>query len=359
MATHFRKLTITDIRQETNDCISIAFEIPAPLQNEFGFKQGQNITLRLLIDKEELRRSYSICSSPLENELRVAIKKMPQGKFSSFAHEFLKKGDAIEVMAPTGKFYTEIDPLHAKNYLAFAAGSGITPILSIIKTVLSKEPHSEFTLVYGNRNRSSIIFREQLEDLKNRYLERFTIHHILSREHTDAPINHGRIDADKCRQLGTIIDMKAADEIFLCGPEQMIFSVKDWLMQEGIDSKKIHFELFNTPGQSATTLAPAGSSGADSGATSQVTIRLDGVSFGYELPYEGSSVLDSALQQGADLPYACKGGVCATCRARLVSGQVHMDSNYALEPEELAAGFILTCQAHPRSEKIVVDFDAK
>ena len=245
-----------------------------------------------------------------------------------------------------------------KNYLAFAAGSGITPVISIIKSVLTSEPNSSFTLVYGNKNRSSIIFREQLEALKNKFMSRFTVHHILSREKTDAPVNHGRIDAEKCDQLSKgLIDFGRMDSIFLCGPEQMIFNVRDWLSSHNIPAIKIHFELFTVPGQK-TASAKTISEGASEN-KSRVTIKLDGTSFEFKLPYEGRSILDGALDQGADLPFACKGGVCATCKAKLISGEVEMLSNYALEEEELKAGFILTCQSHPRANNVIIDFDAK
>jgi ring-1,2-phenylacetyl-CoA epoxidase subunit PaaE len=272
------------------------------------------------------------------------------------------------VLAPVGKFYTALEPGQQKKYLAFAAGSGITPLLSIIKTTLATEAHSEFTLVYGNRHRHSIIFREQLEALKDRYMDRFALHHILSREKMDAPFSRGRIGPGKCREMsGKLVSLPQIDEIFLCGPEEMIFTVKDWLEKQGVDPKKIHFELFGTPGPIAGSVGkpaekdpPAAFEDKDSaGKVSRVMIRLDGNIVEFDLPYEGPPILDAALLEGADLPYACKGGVCCTCRARLTEGKVYMESNYALEADELAAGFILTCQSHPRTEKVVVDFDNK
>jgi ring-1,2-phenylacetyl-CoA epoxidase subunit PaaE len=364
MASHFRKLVIEDIRRETADCVSISFRIPPSLQEEFRFRQGQNITLRALLDGEEIRRSYSICSSPLDNELRVAVKRVTNGRFSAYANDRLHKGDTIDVLAPVGKFYTALEPGQQKKYLAFAAGSGITPLLSIIKTTLATEARSEFTLVYGNRHRHSIIFREQLEALKDRYMDRFAVHHILSREKMDSPLSRGRIDTGKCRELsGKLISLSQMDEIFLCGPEEMIFSVKDWLFEQGVDPKKIHFELFGTP-VSGAKMAEKGSGAffgnKDSGKkVSRVMVRLDGNIVEFDLPYEGAAILDAALLEGADLPYACKGGVCCTCRARLTEGEVEMESNYALEADELAAGFILTCQSHPRTDRVVVDFDKK
>jgi ring-1,2-phenylacetyl-CoA epoxidase subunit PaaE len=362
MASHFRKLRVSDIRRETNDCVSVAFDVPDQLREEFRFIQGQNITVRTRIGEEEIRRSYSICSSPFEDELRIAVKKVPGGLFSTHANDQLHVGDELDVLPPTGKFYTVLDPSQSKHYLAFAAGSGITPILSLIKTVLATEPGSHFTLVYGNRNRPSIIFREELEALKNRYIHRLALHHILSREKMDISLYQGRIDAVKCGELcNKLVDVKKMDEIFLCGPSEMIFTVKSWLEEQGINPHKIHFELFNTQEgrQEARKAEQAAEKASLAGKVSRVTVRLDGSSFEFDLPFEGDPILDAALYQGADLPFACKGGVCCTCRARLLEGKVEMDVNYALEEDELAAGYILTCQSHPRTEKVVVDFDAK
>jgi ring-1,2-phenylacetyl-CoA epoxidase subunit PaaE len=359
MSIHFHSLAVSEIKKETPDCVSIAFAVPETLKETFRFIQGQYVTLRTTINGEEIRRSYSICSSPLDNELRVAVKKTEQGIFSTFANEHLRKGDVLDVMEPIGKFYTPLDPEQSKNYVGFAAGSGITPLLSIIKTTLRTEPKSAFTLVYGNRNRHSIIFKEELEGLKNRYMERFRIIHILSREKTDAAVNFGRIDADKCSVLcEKNLDINTTDAFFLCGPENMIFSVKDQLEKLGVDRKKIHFELFTTPG-TAKTFTAKNTDNNKPEVKSRITIKLDGSSFDFDLGFEGAPILDAALKQGADLPYACKGGVCCTCRAKLVEGEVDMEVNYGLEPEEIEQGFILTCQSHPRTEKVVVDFDIK
>jgi ring-1,2-phenylacetyl-CoA epoxidase subunit PaaE len=363
MATHFRTLKIEDVRRETAECVSVAFAIPPEFREEFRYYQGQNITVRMRMGGEEIRRSYSICSSPLEGELRIAIKKVEGGLFSTWANEQLAAGQELEVLPPSGRFYTELRPGNRKRYLAFAAGSGITPVISLIKTALAAEPESSFTLVYGNRHRLSIIFREELEALKNRYMDRFVLHHILSREEMDIPLYQGRIDAVKCGELcSRLIDLQAADEVFLCGPEQMIFSVKEWLEGQGLERKKIHFELFHTLDGGAVSprrVVTEGGSTVRQDQVSRVTVRLDGISHSFNLPYEGASVLETALMEGVDLPFACKGGVCCTCRARLLEGKVEMDANYALEADELEAGFILTCQSHPRSEKVVVDFDSK
>lgn len=356
--TQFHPLTIKEIRRETPECVSILFDVPENLKDQYKFEAGQNVTLRLNVGNEDIRRTYSICSSPYENELRVAVKHVEGGRFSSHANAVLQPGNVIQVLPPTGKFSVKMKGTLARNYLAIAAGSGITPIISIIKDVFNSDSHSTFTLIYGNRSRSSIIFKEELEGIKNRYMDRFMLHHILSREQTDVEINHGRIDSNKLQLLSQyLVDIKNMDQIFLCGPEEMIFTTRDWLLQQGVDKEKIHFELFTVPGEKKTF--DKKEQGTASGATSKVRITLDGVTISFDLPYEGTSVLDAALQQGADLPYACKGGVCATCKAKLLTGEVEMDTNYALEDDELKAGFILTCQSHPRSAEVSIDFDVK
>lgn len=362
MAAHFHQLRVNDVRRETAACISIAFEVPPLLQKEFAFTQGQNITIKANIEGEEIRRSYSICSSPLEAELRIAIKKVPGGKFSTWAHQTIAKGSLLSVLPPAGRFYTDLEAGSTKHYMAFAAGSGITPILSIIKTTLALEAGSHFTLFYGNKNRAGIIFREALEAIKNRFLSRFSIHHILSREKTDNPFVQGRIDTEKCAYIFRHLQrIDSCDAFFLCGPAGMIFTVQDFLKKNGVPANKIHSELFTAPGG----LNPAASAlystpvAAELEKSSRVTIQQDGISFDFDLGFHGPSILNAALSQGADLPFACKGGVCATCRAKLVKGEVVMDNNYALEPEEVAKGYILTCQSHPRTEAVSINFDQR
>ena len=359
MAVHFHKLQVKQVRQETPDCVSIAFTVPETLKNDFVFEQGQNITIKKEIDGEEIRRSYSICSAPFENELRVAVKKVDGGKFSDYANSTLKAGDILDILPPTGKFNTKLKTENAKQYLAFAAGSGITPVISIIKTTLQTEPGSRFTLVFGNRGRSSIIFFEELEGLKNKYLNRFNFINILSREKTDAPINFGRIDLNKLTDLNKLIDYKNTDEFFICGPEEMIFCVKEFLEVSGTEQKKIHFELFTTPGQKNSSTVRKQSLAKDEGPQSKITVKLDGRSFDFNLGFNSENILDAALKQGADLPFACKGGVCCTCKAKLLEGEVDMEVNWGLEQEEVEQGYILTCQSHPKTEKVVVDFDIK
>ena len=360
MSIHFYPLRIKNINKETDQCVSVEFEIPESLANAFQFKHGQSLTMRTSLSGEEVRRTYSLCSSPLDKKWKVAIKKVEGGLFSSFANENLKEGDLLDVMEPVGKFYTELDPSNKKNYLAFAAGSGITPVISIIKTVLRTEPQSNFTLVYGNRSRSSIIFFEELEGLKNKFIDRFSFINILSRERTETPVNFGRIDIGKLTELEKLIDYKKMDEIFICGPEEMIFCVKNFLEQKDISEKKIHFELFTTSGQKKQGTSHKEQESGSGGPQSKITVKVDGRSFDFDLSLNSdTTILDAALKQGADLPFACKGGMCCTCKARLTEGEVEMDVHWGLEHEEVEQGYILTCQSHPKTEKVVVDFDIK
>ena len=357
---HFHSLRVKKIVKETEDCVSIEFEVPAELKEMFRFRQGQNLTIKKILNGEELRRNYSICTSPFDNKLKVAVKKVEGGVFSTYANEQLREGEVLDVLPPTGKFHTELNATQKKRYVAFAAGSGITPIFSIIKTTLLTEPQSEFTLVYGNRTKNSIIFKEELEALKDKFIDRFRVYHILSRERTDAPINSGRIDTDKLNLLfDKVIDLDRCDEFFLCGPEEMIFCIKGYLAGKGVADQKVHFELFTVPGQKQTTGNREQTTPDDNSPKANVSVKLDGVMFDFNLGYESESILDAALKQGADLPYACKGGVCTTCKARLVEGEVAMDVNWGLEPDEVAAGFILTCQSHPKTAKVIIDFDAR
>jgi ring-1,2-phenylacetyl-CoA epoxidase subunit PaaE len=360
MAVHFNALKVKAINKETKDCVSVVFEVPQNLQQQYNFLQGQNITLKKIIDGQDLRRSYSICNAPYENELKVAIKKVDGGKFSTYANQILKVGDILDVMAPTGKFNTELNVVHKKKYVAFAAGSGITPIISLIKATLHTEPYSHFTLVFGNRSKASIIFFEEIEALKNKYLNRFSVIHILSREQADADINFGKIDEAKLATLKKLIDFKAQNEFFICGPEAMIFCVKDFLTSLGIEKNNIHFELFGTAAGKSKKLDDVRT--FDSNTTvkqSTVTIKADGRSFNFTMQDDGTSILDAALQQGADLPFACKGGMCCTCKAKLIEGKVQMDVTWGLEQTEIEQGYILTCQSHAITQNVVVDFDEK
>lgn len=357
----FYPLTVKDVRIETADCVSVAIEVPADLSETFRFVPGQYLTFRRNFDDAEIRRSYSICSSPGDGELRVAIKKVEQGKFSSYAHDTLKAGDVLDVMPPMGNFTIKKKDEAHKEYLAFAAGSGITPVMSIMKSVLETEPHSSFTLVYGNRSKNSIIFREAIEALKNKYMQRVRIFHVLSREYVDIPLFSGRIDAAKCAEFcKTLIDVNTISEAFVCGPEEMILSVRQQLLALGMQPGTVHMELFTSPEQpKASHEKWVSGHTKDDGHKSKVSITLDGVTFDMEVGYNDESILDAALRNGADLPYACKGGVCCTCRAKVTEGVVEMEVNYALEHDEVEKGFVLTCQSHPRTDRVVIDFDAR
>jgi ring-1,2-phenylacetyl-CoA epoxidase subunit PaaE len=360
-ALKFYPLTVKDVRPETADCVSVSLEIPADLADKFQFAPGQYLTFRRHFNDAEVRRSYSICSSPKDGELRVAIKKVEEGKFSGYAHAGLQAGDVLDVMPPMGKFTPKKTEAKHKEYVAFAAGSGITPIMSIMKTVLEDEPNSSFTLVYGNRSKNSIIFREAIEALKNKYMLRLRVYHILSREYMDIPLFSGRIDAAKCAEFcKTLIDIKHTDEAFICGPEEMILSVRQQLMDLGMPQENVHIELFTSPDQpKATHEKWVSSHKNDSGPKSKVSITLDGITFDMEVGFTDESILDAALKAGADLPYACKGGVCCTCRAKVLEGEVEMEVNYALDEHEVQQGYVLTCQSHPRTERVIIDFDAR
>ena len=357
MAVHFYRLPVKDIRKETEQCVSICFDIPPDLSEVFTYRAGQNITIRYDTPEGVIRRSYSICSSPRDSEFRIAVKHLEGGIFSTYANTLLQTGDTLEVLAPTGSFTTAVDPGASRHYCFFAAGSGITPVISLIKTLLIEEPKSQVTLFYGNRSVSSIIFKEQLEALKNRYMSRFSLTYILSGEQTGSLLQQGRIDAAKCRVLATLHDFKGADAFFLCGPEGMIFTIRDFLEAMGVPPNKIHFELFTTPAQKTTVpFHPAKEPPAEGYA---ITVRADGLSHTFHLKDLRNNLLDAALEAGLDLPFSCKGGVCCTCKSKLLEGRVEMQSNYGLEPEELEAGFILTCQSHPLTQKVVIDFDAR
>ena len=360
-ALKFYPLKVKDVRAETADCVSVALEVPADLEENFHFAPGQYLTFRRHFDDAEVRRSYSICTSPREGELRVAIKKVEQGKFSTFAHGQLKAGDVLDVMPPMGNFISRKTEKTHREYLAFAAGSGITPIMSIMKSVLESEPESSFTLVYGNRSKHSIIFREAIEALKNKYMLRLRVYYVLSREYMEFPLLSGRINAAKCAEFcQTLLDPKNIDEAFICGPEEMILSVRQELIDQGMPSDQVHIELFTSPDQPKVAHEKwATEHKNENGPMCKVSVTLDGNTFDLELGFTGESILDAALKSGADLPYACKGGVCCTCRALVTEGEVEMEVNYALDQHEVDKGYVLTCQAHPRSERVVVDFDAR
>jgi ring-1,2-phenylacetyl-CoA epoxidase subunit PaaE len=354
MTPKFHTLKVKDIKKETKETVSIAFEIPTDLQNDYQFYAGQYLTLKTNIDKEEVRRSYSLCSAPYEGEWRVAVKQIENGKFSTFANRQLKSGDLLDVMQPMGNFKLVPDANAKKNYVLYAAGSGITPIFSILKTILENEPQSTVTLFYGNKGFYGIIFREELEGWKNKYINRFRLVHIFSRESPGNKIQKGRIDKEKCNDLfQAFLKNERIDAAYICGPEQMILNVKGSLEENGVNSNAIHFELFGTQ----LKVEEKAKDEVKASFSSKVEVILDGDSFDFNLDSNGLSILDAAQQAGADLPFACKGGVCCTCKAKVIEGSARMDVNYALTPEEVQNNYILTCQAHPTSEQIVVSFD--
>jgi ring-1,2-phenylacetyl-CoA epoxidase subunit PaaE len=330
---------------------------PSPeARDAFRFVQGQYLTFRRVFDGEEMRRSYSICAGVDDGVLRVGIKKVEGGWFSGWANEELKPGDVIEAMAPMGNFHALLDPSSARRYLGFAGGSGITPLISIIKTVLAREPKSTFTLVYGNRSTAAIMFREELEDLKNIHIGRLSIVHVLESEAGEMELFSGRLDREKCDALfSRWVDVKGADLAFVCGPEPMMLAVADRLKAHGMAESAIKFELFSSPraARAKKIVRAAGEAVAGAAAAS---ITLDGATREVAIA-AGQSVLEAALAASIDAPFACKAGVCSTCRAKLLEGEVDMEANYALEDYEVERGYILTCQSRPRSARLVVDYD--
>lgn len=349
----FHTLKIADVRQEIEDAVSISFEVPSDLASEYHFKPGQYVTMRTQINGEEVRRSYSICSAPFENELRVAVKRVKGGLFSNYANEALHAGTSIDVMTPMGNFTTEINGNQEKTYVFFAGGSGITPILSLIKTILVDEPKSVVTLIYGNRKINSIIFKEQIDFLKNVYLTRFNVIHILSEEYLGNDVQYGLMDKAKTDQLNEFfLKQEKIDEAFICGPEPMILAIQEKLLEYGMSKNNVHVELFAA--QSPVKLVVESN---EPKIEANVKIIMDGIEQELNIDSDGESILDAAYKSGMDVPFACKGGVCCTCKAKVLEGSVKMDVNYALEPDEVANGYILTCQSHPTSEKVVVSFD--
>ncbi|TMJ64104.1 MAG: 2Fe-2S iron-sulfur cluster binding domain-containing protein [Alphaproteobacteria bacterium] len=369
----FQSLEIAEVKRETPEAVSITFAIPEALRDAFRFTPGQHLPVRATIGGEEQRRTYSICSCPGEPRLRIAIKRVADGCFSNWANATLRAGSTLEVMPPAGRFVLAEGDGKARHVVAFAAGAGITPIISMIQHALANEPATSFTLVYGNRTLESILFREELEDLKDRYLGRFTLLHVLSRnEESSAPLLEGRITGGKVTALAAKL-FKPAEvaHVFLCGPGSMIKEARDALLALGVPRAKIHHEFFAPVGgarrtQAAQEVAKAPSpqpspqgereSASRSAQGTEAIAVLDGIRHRFIVP-PGGHVVDAALAAGIRVPYSCKGGMCCTCRARLVEGQVEMTLNYSLEPWEIERGFILTCQAVPKSERLVVDYD--
>lgn len=360
-AARFYPLRVAEVRPETDSAVCLTFDVPDPLRKTFRFIQGQYLTLNAEIAGEQVSRSYSICSGIDDGHLRVGIRKIDGGVFSTYANEELHAGDEIRVMPPKGEFHTPLKADHANNYMCICIGCGITPILAIVKSILVREPLSVVTLLYGNRNSATVMFKNELSLLKNRYMTRFNWLNILSREEQDADVLYGRLDNRKGGELQRkrLIDIARTDEFFLCGPQSMISEVSRGLRGSGVDESHIHYELFSSSAEDARAAVEKHLARAQqyAGRVSDVTVTVAGRSSRFELSTDGESILDGALRNGADLPFSCKGGVCATCKARLLDGEVDMDINHALGEQELGDGMILTCQAHPITDQVVVDFD--
>lgn len=350
----FHRLRIADRRRETAECVSLTFAVPDRLRNAFRFAPGQYLTLRATLDGEDLRRSYSICAGLDDSELRVAIKRLPGGAFSTWANEHLRGGEMIDVMTPDGRFGVPIEPGSPRTLVAFAAGSGITPVLSILKTALARE-QGQFVLFYGNRTSSGIIFRTELEDLKDRYLARLSVWHVLSRERQDIPVLNGRLDPAKLRALARqVLPLDEVAHAFVCGPQPMIEGLAPALLDLGLTRQQVHVERF-TPGEGGrpaplpptSRMVPA----------AEATVVFEGIRSTFPVA-AGEAIIDAGMRAGLDLPYSCKGGMCCTCRARLIEGQVEMATNYSLEPWETDTGFVLTCQSRPLTPRVVIDYDS-
>ncbi len=351
----FHRLRVADLRRETPDAVSVAFEVPPHLREDYRFAAGQYLTLRTTLEGEEVRRSYSICSGPDDGELRIAVKRVDGGLFSGWANSDIHAGDVLDVMTPVGRFGTVHGPDAAQCYVFFAAGSGITPVLSIMRGILGRNDGSRVFLFYGNRSTGDMLFRDALEELKDRHLGRMSVFHVLSQEQQDVPVLNGRLDAAKVRLLlRHLVPVEMVDHVFLCGPGAMSDEVEATLLDLGMRPDQVHVERFvsalggkprpkPTPAQMEAPHAMAG-------------LVVDGRRADVPVA-EGESVLDAALRAGMDLPYACKGGMCSTCRARVLEGAVEMKLNFSLEPWETEAGFVLTCQAHPTTPRVVIDYD--
>jgi ring-1,2-phenylacetyl-CoA epoxidase subunit PaaE len=351
----FHRLAIRDLRRETPDAVSMTFAIPDELAGDYAFAPGQYLTLRTTLDGEEVRRSYSICSSPDDHELRIAVKKVDGGAFSNWVLDELKSGDELDVMTPTGRFGVAHAPEEARVHVGFAAGSGITPILSIVRGILACEPNSRFFLFYGNRTTYGILFRQALEELKDRFMGRLSVFHVLSQEEQDLPILHGRLDRDKVGVLlRAMVPAAAVDHVFVCGPIAMSEEIEATCIDLGIPAERVHVERFVS--EFGGKPRPKAVIAPEAPPKAIASLIVDGKRKDVPIA-EGEAILDAALRAGMDLPYACKGGMCSTCRAKIVEGETTMDVNYSLEPWELEAGFVLTCQAHPVSERVVVDYD--
>jgi ring-1,2-phenylacetyl-CoA epoxidase subunit PaaE len=360
----FHPLRVRRIEPDTAEAVVVSFDVPDDLRDVFGFTQGQYLTLRKDIDGQDLRRSYSICAGVDDGELRVGVRKVKDGVFSNWINSTLKPGDTMQVMAPQGRFFVPIDREAHHHHLGIAGGSGITPILSIMKTVLAREPHSEFTLIYGNRQLKSTMFKEEIEDLKNRYMSRLSLQNVFSDEHTDVPLNMGVMNRDKIGEfLQGVVPAGSIDHAYVCGPFQMNDEAEAALLAAGVPEERIHIERF---GIAQPTVGGVGDVGAvvhealpGDAETARITIVRDGLRREISFSKGQPSILDAASAAGLEVPYSCTSGVCGTCRAKLLEGEVRMERNFALDKNEVAAGFVLTCQSHPLTERVVLSFDER
>ena len=351
----FHALPVASVERETRDAIAVTFDVPAQLRDLFRFEPGQHLTLRTDIGGEDVRRSYSICA-PADGPLRIAVKRTPGGLFSMWANDALRAGTTLDVMPPMGHFSVSADPAATRHYLGVAAGSGITPLLSIVTTALVKEPHSKFTLIYGNRASSTVMFRDELAALKDRYLGRFNLVHVLSREPQDIELLHGRIDRTKADALFTQwVPVDDVDYAFVCGPEGMMDAVRASLIAHGLPPERVRIERFAASIPKHTHVPRPLPQAAQT--ECEVTVVIDGSQRTFLLEKGNENIIDAGLRNGIELPFSCKGGVCSTCRCKLISGEVDMDVNFALEDYEVARGFVLACQSYPVTDKVTVDFD--
>ena len=364
MSTLFHPLRVKAVEPDTPEAVVVSFEVPPELREVFGFTQGQYLTLRGDIDGQDLRRSYSICAGLDDGELRVGVRKVRGGVFSNWINAHLQPGDTVQVMAPQGRFFVPIEPASARHHVGIAGGSGITPILSIMKTVLAREPRSRFTLIYGNRQLQSTMFKEEIEDLKNRYMTRLVLLHVFSDEHTDSPLGFGVMNREKIGEfLGTLVPAASIDHVYICGPFQMNDEAEAALLAAGVPEERIHIERFGVA-------LPSGAASGEVGAVvhealpgdakqARITIVRDGLQREITFTEGQPSILDAASAAGLEVPFSCTSGVCGTCRAKLVEGEVRMERNFALDKNEVAAGFVLTCQAHPLTERVTLSFDER
>jgi ring-1,2-phenylacetyl-CoA epoxidase subunit PaaE len=360
MSVLFHPLRVRSIEPDTAEAVVVCFEVPEALREVFRFTQGQYLTLRQDLDGQDLRRSYSICAGVDDGELRVGVRRVAGGTFSRWVCERLRPGDTVQVMAPQGRFFVALDPQAHRHYLGIAGGSGITPILSIMKSVLTREPASRFTLLYGNRQLRSTMFKEEIEDLKNRHMARVVLHHVFSDEPADAPLNRGLLDGAKVSEfLATVVAPASIDHAFICGPYQMNDEAEVALLAAGVAPEAIHVERFGIAPQLAAAGAVLHAAQPGDAQYARIVIVRDGLRRELEYRNEQPSILDCAAAAGLEVPFSCTSGVCGTCRARLLEGQVRMERNFALDQKDLAAGFVLTCQSHPLTERVVLSFDER